>query len=93
MHVFISGFFALIVSLMAFTGAVYMKYPIQIVHTKFIQLITSGIIFSFVLSLLLYIKARRGPNASLAPGGNTGNEIFIIKLKKKKNFQGHYVLS
>ncbi|XP_063428276.1 delta(14)-sterol reductase TM7SF2-like [Mytilus trossulus] len=80
-----NGFFALIVSLLAFAGAVYMKYPIQIVHTKFIQLITSGIIFSFVLSLLLYIKARRGPNASLAPGGNTGNFLYDFFIGHELN--------
>lgn len=73
-----TGFFALVVSLMAFAGAVYLKYPVQVVHEKFIQLISAGIIFSFVLSLLLYIKARRGLNANLAPGGNSGKKIVFI---------------
>jgi hypothetical protein len=73
---YFSGFFALVVSLLAFGVAVYLKYPVQIVHKKFLQLITSGIVFSFILSILLYIKARRGPNANLAPGGNSGKKIF-----------------
>lgn len=62
----------MLISLAAFGGAVYLGYPVKKVHDKFIALITTGTIFSFVMSVLLYIKARRGPNSKLAPGGNTG---------------------
>lgn len=66
------GFYAMLISLAAFGGAVYLGYPVKKVHEKFIALITTGAIFSLVMSVLLYIKARRGPNSKLAPGGNTG---------------------
>lgn len=69
---FFLGFYAMLISLAAFGGAVYLGYPVKKVHDKFIALITMGTIFSFVMSVLLYIKARRGPNSKLAPGGNTG---------------------
>ena len=67
-----SGFYALLISLAAFGTAVYLKYPVQKVHQKFLALITTGLLFSFLMSIVLYIKARRGPNSKLAPGGNTG---------------------
>ena len=80
-----NGFFALVISLLAFGVAVYLKYPVQIVHKKFLQLITSGIVFSFILSILLYIKARRGPNANLATGGNSGNLLYDFFIGHELN--------
>ena len=73
-HIF-TGFLSLLFSLAAFGVAVYMKLPLHIVHKKFQQLIVSGTIFCFVMSLFLYIKARRGPKSKLAPGGNTGRLV------------------
>lgn len=80
-----NGFYAMLISLAAFGGAVYLGYPVKKVHDKFIALITTGTIFSFVMSVLLYIKARRGPNSKLAPGGNTGNVLYDFFIGHELN--------
>lgn len=77
-----NGFFAFVVSLLAFAAAVYYKVPVTIVYDKFLQIMTSAIIFSFVLAVFMYIKARRGPIKNLAPPGNTGNIFYDF-------FMGH----
>ena len=76
-----AGFFAYIVSLLAFAAAVYFKVPVTIVYDKFLQLMTSAIIFSFVLAVFMYVKARRGPAKNLASAGNTGNDHSIKCFK------------
>lgn len=77
-----NGFFAYVVSLLAFSAAVYFKVPVTIVYDKFVQLMTSAIIFSFLLALFVYIRARRGSANMLAPGGNSGNIVYDF-------FMGH----
>jgi len=74
-NIFHTGFYSLLITLAAFGAALYFKLPLHRVKNKMLQLITSGTIFCFVLSILLYIKARRGPKSKLAPGGNTGKNI------------------
>ncbi|KAL4237764.1 hypothetical protein ACF0H5_002476 [Mactra antiquata] len=77
-----NGFFAFVVSLLAFAAAVYFKLPVTLVYDKFIQLMTSAILFSTALALFMYVKARMGPTRNLAPGGNTGNFVYDF-------FMGH----
>ena len=66
------GFFAFVTSVLAFAAAVYYKVPVTIVYDKFVQLMTSAILFSFVLALYMYIKAKMESSSLLAPGGNSG---------------------
>ena len=74
-----SGFFAYVVSFIALFAALYFEVPVTVVYDKFIPLMTSAILFSFVMSVLLYIKARLGPDSQKAPLGNTGDKwLFII---------------
>lgn len=75
---YFSGFFAFIASLLAFVGALYMKVPVTIVYDKFLQIATSAIVFSFVLAVIMYVKARSGPAKNLAPGGNTGTNSLLV---------------
>ena len=69
----------MIISVIAYGTLVhYYKMPVKIVYDKYFQLITSGTIFSFVLSTVLYLKARRTHNSKLAPGGNSGILLYNI---------------
>lgn len=70
-----TGFFALIVSLAMLMGAVYLKCPVTKVIDKFFKIMTTGVIFSFVLSIMLYIKSLFVPESKLAPGGNSGERL------------------
>lgn len=69
---FFPGFFAYVVSVLGFVAAVYFKVPVTIVYDKFLQLLTSAIVFSAALAVFVYIKARLGPTRNLAPAGNSG---------------------
>lgn len=79
-----SGFYSLLISLAAYGAAVYFKLPTGIVMQKFNQLITTGMIVSLVLSVVLYVRARRGSNSKLAPGGNTGELLHCIHQLYRK---------
>lgn len=69
---FFLGFYVMLISLVVFGGAVYLGYLVKKVYDKFIVLIIIGIIFFFVMSVLLYIKVRRGFNSKFVSGGNIG---------------------
>lgn len=69
---FFLGFYVMLISLVVFGGAVYLGYLVKKVYDKFIVLIIIGIIFFFVMSVLLYIKVRRGFNSKFVLGGNIG---------------------
>ncbi|XP_022081508.1 delta(14)-sterol reductase-like [Acanthaster planci] len=78
----LNGFFALILSLIIFGGLVYKKYPVTVVCDKFLPLLTAALIFSLLLSVYLYLKARKAPGHALAPSGNSGNVVYDF-------FMGH----
>lgn len=80
-----NGFYSLLISLAAYGAAVYFKLPTGIVMQKFNQLITTGMIVSLVLSVVLYVRARRGSNSKLAPGGNTGNVVYDFFIGQELN--------
>ncbi|XP_064623106.1 delta(14)-sterol reductase TM7SF2-like isoform X2 [Lineus longissimus] len=77
-----NGFLSLLISMAAFAVAVYFKVPVVFVYDKFLALMTTAIIFSFVLSMALYFKARHAPNHALAAGANTGHVLYDL-------FMGH----
>nr|AIJ01350.1 lamin 2b receptor [Patiria miniata]AIK20547.1 lamin B receptor 2 [Patiria miniata] len=78
----LNGFFAFIVSLILFGGLVYKKYPVTVVYDKFLPLLTAAMIFSLLLSVFLYVKARKASGHALAPSGNSGNVVYDF-------FMGH----
>ncbi|XP_019647863.1 PREDICTED: delta(14)-sterol reductase-like [Branchiostoma belcheri] len=45
----------------------------------------TAIAFSFIMSVLLYIKARRAPKAALSPVGNSGNVIYDFFIGHELN--------
>ncbi|BFZ07727.1 hypothetical protein BsWGS_10766 [Bradybaena similaris] len=80
-----NGFFALVVSLVVLAVAVYFQCPVTKVIDRFIPLMTSAIIFSFILSIFLYVKSRYVSPSKLAPGGNTGNIIYDFFIGRELN--------
>ncbi|XP_025091880.1 lamin-B receptor-like isoform X2 [Pomacea canaliculata] len=78
----LNGFHALLFTLLCLGLAVYFKVPLTVIHTKFFKLLTTAVVFSFTLSIFLYIKSRFTPSSMLAEPGNTGNIIYDF-------FMGH----
>ena len=71
-----SGFFAYVISFIVLFTALFYEVPVTVVYDKFIPLMTSAILFSFVMSVFLYIKARLAPDGQKAPLGNTGDKCL-----------------
>ncbi|XP_013389225.1 delta(14)-sterol reductase isoform X2 [Lingula anatina] len=80
-----NGFIALMVSLVALgVGQAYFKVDLSTVHTLWLQLITTAIVFSVVLSLVLYIRARSAKPNALAFAAS-GNAIYDFWMGRELN--------
>lgn len=62
----------MVVSLVGFAVLVYLGVPVHLAYQKFIQLATAAILFSYLLSVYLYMRALSAANQDLAEGGNSG---------------------
>lgn len=89
---FFLGFYVMLISLVVFGGAVYLGYLVKKVYEKFIVLIIIGIIFFFVMSVLLYIKVRRGFNSKFVLGGNIGKYCCEM-IREDYVFLGYCLLN
>ncbi|XP_076464854.1 delta(14)-sterol reductase TM7SF2-like isoform X2 [Babylonia areolata] len=78
----LNGFLALVISLLAMCGGFYFKLPVTVIYKKFFKVMTAAVVFSFMLSLFLYIKSRFVPPSKLSVPGNSGNVIYDF-------FMGH----
>ncbi|XP_033103942.1 delta(14)-sterol reductase TM7SF2-like [Anneissia japonica] len=81
----LNGFFAFFVSVAVFFGLYHKGYSVTVVYNKFLPLMTASILFSFVMSVLLYIKSMFVPNNQLAPGGNSHCTIYDFFIGHELN--------
>ncbi len=70
-----------VMTLAAFAVMNYMKLPVTYLYTHLLQFIASSIVFSLVLSVLLYIKSRNAPQSARSVEGNTGMLVFQYVMK------------
>ena len=82
---YILAFISLLVSLVGFAALVYMGYPMSIVYKKFMKIATAAVIFSYVLSILLYIKSLNiSDNETAADSGKTYYlDLIITQINSK----------
>lgn len=80
-----NGFLALVVSLTGLGIAVYLQLPVTKAVDKFFKLMTVATIFSFSLSVCLYVSSHFVSPRKLAPGGNTGNIIYDFFIGRELN--------
>ncbi|XP_069036304.1 delta(14)-sterol reductase TM7SF2 [Lepisosteus oculatus] len=78
----INGFHALCISAALLGLAVWAGLPLGSLYELLLPLAACAAGLSFLLSLLLYLKALAAPPHALAPGGNTGNPLYDF-------FMGH----
>ena len=73
-----NGFICLCLSVAAFMGAIHHDLPIELIYNKLFQIMITALIFSYLMSMLLYIKALNMPPSKLAPGATlvTWSTIF-----------------
>ncbi|KAK7480353.1 hypothetical protein BaRGS_00028400 [Batillaria attramentaria] len=78
----LNGFLSLLVTLACLGVAVYYEVPLSVLSKKFFPLMTTAVIFSFLLSIALYIKSLFISPSKVAAPGNSGNFIYDF-------FMGH----
>lgn len=58
--------------------------PLTFVYDHWVGLVTASILFSYLISLAVYIKSFQ-PSALLALGGNTGNALYDYMIGRELN--------
>ncbi|XP_066280095.1 delta(14)-sterol reductase TM7SF2-like isoform X2 [Branchiostoma lanceolatum] len=81
----INAFFAFVVSLAAFGAAYHYKAPFVWVYDNYLQLASTATAFSLIMSVVLYIKARRAPKSALSTVGNSGNAVYDFFIGHELN--------
>ncbi|XP_064196327.1 delta(14)-sterol reductase LBR [Anguilla rostrata] len=80
-----NGFFAFVVTGLAVGVAVYYQVDFSYVHEHFLQLATSTLLVSTLLSVYLYVRSRWAAEDELAPGGNSGHGIYDFFMGHEHN--------
>src|SRR5277367_3804883 len=74
----VSGWIALVVTSLTLGGLIYYGIPVdQYIQKHYIQFIVSSLIVSYLVSIALYLRARRKPKAALSQYGSTGKVYNI----------------
>ncbi len=63
---FIAGLVSMMLSFVGFAALVFLGYPVSTVYKNFMKIATSAVLFSYLLSVLLYIKSLTAPSEQLA---------------------------
>ncbi|PIK42772.1 Lamin-B receptor [Apostichopus japonicus] len=77
---YVNAFYALVLSLLFFGLLVYYEMPFDVVIKKYLAVITTCMVLSIVMSIALYVKAKRAPSSELAPSGNSGKQSHNCTL-------------
>ncbi|KAJ8275197.1 hypothetical protein COCON_G00098220 [Conger conger] len=80
-----NGFFAFLVTALAVGVAVYYEVDFSYVHKHFLQLATSALLVSVLLSVYLYVRSRWAAGDELAPGGNSGHVMYDFFMGHEHN--------
>lgn len=83
---FVTAFMSLVVTLIGFAALVYFKYPITILYEKFLAFVTTTLVISALLSVALYIKARRTAIGRASDTGELKSSLNTFYLNQFKKF-------
>ncbi|GAB1609699.1 delta(14)-sterol reductase-like [Argonauta hians] len=80
-----NGYLSLLISIGAFLGAVHLGFHVSVIYDKFFQMMIFSIIFSYVCSVLLYVKSWKATPSKLSPGGNSGHLFYDFFIGRELN--------
>ncbi|XP_005110968.1 delta(14)-sterol reductase TM7SF2 [Aplysia californica] len=80
-----NGFIAFVITLLTLGAAVYFKCPVTLVVDKFFKYMTAAVLFSFTLSICLYVSSFLVNKKKLASTGTTGNHIYDFFIGRELN--------
>lgn len=75
-----AAFVSFVLSIGAFFVMIYLKQDVTFVCHQLIALATAATLFSFLLSLYLYLRSFSVPSDELAEGGDSGESSIKIIL-------------
>uniref|UniRef100_A0A4W5QE38 Delta(14)-sterol reductase LBR n=1 Tax=Hucho hucho TaxID=62062 RepID=A0A4W5QE38_9TELE len=76
---------AFVLTVAALGAAVHQGVDLRYIHSHFLQLAVSSLLFSVLLSVYLYVRSRWAPQDQLAPGGNSGSVIYDFFMGNELN--------
>ncbi|KAM9551918.1 delta(14)-sterol reductase TM7SF2-like isoform 1-T5 [Salvelinus alpinus] len=76
---------AFVLTVAALGAAVHQGVDLSYIHSHFLQLAVSSLLFSVLLSVYLYVRSRWAPQDQLAPGGNSGSVIYDFFMGSELN--------
>ena len=81
----LNGVYAFVIAHLLFVlGYCYWKVPVTFAYHHFLSLAVAAMVFSFILSVYLYVRSFR-PGALLALGGNSGNHVYDFFIGRELN--------
>ncbi|KAI0209040.1 Delta(14)-sterol reductase LBR [Lamellibrachia satsuma] len=80
-----NALFALMLSVAGFATLLFLGFPITYVYHKYLQLITTAVVFAFLLSVLLYAHSFYVAAKCLAVGGNSGYLPYDFFMGRELN--------
>uniref|UniRef100_A0A673WXB9 Delta(14)-sterol reductase LBR n=1 Tax=Salmo trutta TaxID=8032 RepID=A0A673WXB9_SALTR len=76
---------AFVLTVAALGAAVHQGVDLSYIHSHFLQLAVSSLLFSVLFSVYLYVRSRWAPQDQLAPGGNSGSVIYDFCMGSELN--------
>lgn len=81
----LNAFHAFVISHIAFAVAYfYFELPVSFVYDHYLALASAAMVFSFLLSIYLYVRSFR-PGTLLSLGGNSGNIVYDWFMGRELN--------
>lgn len=74
---FSAGFLALLISCVAWWVAFFYNAPMDWISRHWLQIVTAGIVYSYLIAIWMYVRALRAPEENLAPE-STGMSISRV---------------
>jgi lamin-B receptor len=81
----LSGLLSAIVTVVILGVLRHFKYPVTIIVDKYVQFFVMGLIFAYVLAVLLYIRGGRAHIMAQNPFAVTGSRIYDFWMGREVN--------
>lgn len=80
----ISAFYTLFLSVLGYSGLVYLKYPMTIIYDKTLPIAATSIVLCYVFNILIHIKSYFvSTESELNPRANTGCTIYDMFMGRE----------
>jgi hypothetical protein len=86
-YVLFSGLLSTVVTVAILAFLTHFKFPVTVIADKYIQFFVSGLIYAYVLAVLLYIRGGRAHIMAQNPFGMTGSCIYDFWMGREVNPQ------